>query len=201
MCVCVCACVHVCVCVCVCVCVLYSQLFNIVLYYIYAYDRVQDSHVYLCLHSKVHGMALWYIHSLISDPVLPGTLSGSALDTLFHLSLFVMCSDLIASERSFAVLTWLRKKLLDIQSKTESSMGERARWARKHASLWSLRCLKHFKIALPTSSGLCSHISPPEFSELWILHTDMLLIGIFHSQRPCSDEYVWLAERNASTLQ
>lgn len=106
-------------------------------------------------------MALWYIHSLISDPFLTDTLSGSALDTLFHLSLFVMCSDLIAAECSFAVLTWLRKKLLDIQSKTESSMGERGGWAQKHGSLWSLRCLKHFKIALPTSGGLCFHIPPP----------------------------------------
>lgn len=156
---------------------------------------------YVCFQCKVHAMALWYIYCLKSGPFLTDTPSGSALDTLFHLSLFVMCGDLIASECSFTVLTWLSKKPLDIQSKTENSMGERGGWARKHGSLWSLRCLKHFKIALPTSDGLCFHISPLECSKLRILHTDMLLIGLFHSQRPCSHEYVWFAERNALALQ
>lgn len=78
-----------------------------------------------------------------------------------------------------------------LQSKTESSMGEGGGWAWKHGSLWSLRCLKHFKIALPTSDGPCFHTSPLECSEPQMLQTDMLLIGLFHSQRRCSDEYVW----------
>lgn len=105
-------------------------------------------------------MALWYIHSLISDPFLTDTLSGSALDTLFHLSLFVMCSDLIAAECSFAVLTWLRKKLLDIQSR---ELHGRERWMGPETwqpvisqmSQTLQNCFAHFR------RPLLSYIPPP----------------------------------------
>jgi len=33
-----------------------------------------------------------------------------------------------------------------------------------------------------------------------MLQTDMLLIGLFHSQWPCSDKYVWFDERKKNAL-
>lgn len=85
------------------------------------------------------------------------------------------------------------------ESKTESSMGERTDPKTSRPVISQISNTSKLLCPLQTTTAF---IFPPhlECSEMRILHTDMLLIGLFHSQRLCSDEYIWLAERKAPSL-